>query len=326
MSENSKWKSKLLSASFPLEFDTAKVLADKGFYIRSDYCYSRMDCGVNKDFSVDILATGFAPFDDPDTCVIDLELLVECKYRDRNTTWLFLPDVNKESLMTAGDFLRGFDNFSAFKFTNFERLENFSIEKCQYAYKATEVKMGSDPKVYDSEIKHGLSQLQYALPRLISEEIFMSGLSPGKDNHPFVICPILVTTAKLLVVNDIMSMSKVEQIDNIGELGEQVPYVIIEYDYGPDFERHCSEMFRDLADLESDEGVQELEELRINSKLEEYEFQYPSKIGISLANCERFKMHQYFLQFIVCNYDALPGLLDEIKLIVEDMLLKAERY
>lgn len=326
MSENNKWKSKLLSASFPLEFDTAKVLANKGFYIQSDYTYSRMDCGVNKDFSVDILASGTAPFDDPNKCVVDLELLVECKYRDRNTTWLFLPDVNKESLMTDGEFLRIFDNFSEFNFTSLEKLEIFLSENCQYAYKATEVKMGSEPKVYDSEIKHGLSQLQYALPRLISEKIFMTGLYPAEDNHPFVICPILVTTAKLLVVNELMSMSKVEQIDNIDELGEKVPYVIIEYDYGPDFERHCSEVFRGLDDLESDEGVQELEELRRNSKLKEYDFEYPSRIGISLADCERFRMHRYFLQFIVCNYDALPALLDEIKLIVEDMSLKIERY
>lgn len=84
MSGSKKWKSKLLSSSFPLEYEVAKSLVAEGFSVSFDFTYCRNDNGTLKDFSVDILGVGEPPFLDPNQSDADLDLLIECKYRDEN--------------------------------------------------------------------------------------------------------------------------------------------------------------------------------------------------------------------------------------------------
>src|ERR1051325_785717 len=98
MSKDSKWKSRLLSSSLPLEYEAAKLLVSRGFGVDSDYSYSRDDSGVVKDFSVDVHGTAYAPFSKRKNLEIQLSLLVECKQRNPNVKWLFFPDPNKGEL------------------------------------------------------------------------------------------------------------------------------------------------------------------------------------------------------------------------------------
>jgi len=78
-----KWKSSLVSSSLPLEHEVARILVAKGFSVEADYTYARDDAGRLKDFPVDINATGYSPFNDPNQVDGMLELLVECKGCDR---------------------------------------------------------------------------------------------------------------------------------------------------------------------------------------------------------------------------------------------------
>jgi hypothetical protein len=102
-----------------LEFDVAKILVAKGFSIDSDFTYSRKDSaasGVVKDFSVDIEALAFPPFDPKGNELhAQLQLLVECKYRYPKTKWLFLPDINGDlSSFTPGYTIRVVNQFSQY--------------------------------------------------------------------------------------------------------------------------------------------------------------------------------------------------------------------
>lgn len=110
-----KWKSGLLSSSLPLEYEAAKTLTAKGFPVEADYLFGREnEAGIATDNSVDILARGFPPFKDPNRIDGTVSLLVECKYRVRDTKWLFFQDPNLAahySKIYRGCSIRVFDDF-----------------------------------------------------------------------------------------------------------------------------------------------------------------------------------------------------------------------
>lgn len=206
MSASNKWKSKLVSSSFPLEFEVAKKLVKHGFSITADYVYARNDSGVIKDFSVDLAATAYLPFSKPNSMNSQISLLVECKQRHQNVKWLFFPDPNRPNLspFTLGYTIRAVDEFSRKFFKPNTTVEvDIDVPCC---YKGVEIDEGNNNKsdqqkdndkqkdtsrVYDSELKHGVSQLQYALPRLSSDLVLINF-----DELPFLICPILLTTSE----------------------------------------------------------------------------------------------------------------------------------
>jgi hypothetical protein len=174
VSDSVKWKPRLVSSSLPLEYEAARHLAEKGFAVSADYAYARDDLGVTKDFSVDIHARGFAPFSDQNKNWASLDLLVECKQRGPNVSWLFLPDPNDPgfSPVTLGCTLRSFDAFSHW-FLPSNATVGFD-KGVQFCYKGVEVDDISG-QVFDSELKHGVAQLQYALPRVVCDNA-LSGL------------------------------------------------------------------------------------------------------------------------------------------------------
>lgn len=163
-----KWKSKLVSSSLPLEFEAAKILTAKKFTISADYSYARNDSGVVKDFSVDLYARAYLPFSKPEGMyqrpTATLEFLVECKQRVQNISWLFFPSHRPFfEYNNFGYALHAEDQFSQLFFpvhatAYFEKVMFF-------CYKGTEINE-KDGSVHDAELRHGIAQLQYALPRL----------------------------------------------------------------------------------------------------------------------------------------------------------------
>lgn len=113
MSETNKWKSKLLSSSVPMEYEVAKMLVSHSFAVDTDFSYARDDFGIQKDFSVDLLATCYLPTSG-DNIAATVELLVECKHRHRNNKWLFFQDVNEPDMspFTLGYTIRAVDSYS----------------------------------------------------------------------------------------------------------------------------------------------------------------------------------------------------------------------
>jgi hypothetical protein len=187
-----KWKDKLLSSGVPLEYQISRILTEHHFSVSSEYKYLRLDLesGHDKEFSVDISALGFTPFNDENECDSSVHLLVECKYRHEFKGWCFFPETNQPdySNFTLGRTIRVIDEFSYWQIDS-----NSTVpfdENLDCCFKGVEIDFKNDI-VTDSDIQRGLSQLQYALPRLFIESILYGG------GEPVFLVPILVTSCKL---------------------------------------------------------------------------------------------------------------------------------
>src|SRR4030065_1745594 len=94
--KNTKWKDRLLSSGVPLEFEVAKILTKEGFFVDYDFAYQRFDEKEEKEFSIDIHSTGYHPFNEPNNLNIEIGLFLECKFRNPDVRWAFLPNLEIE--------------------------------------------------------------------------------------------------------------------------------------------------------------------------------------------------------------------------------------
>ncbi|MGN2248338.1 hypothetical protein ACFWZ3_16790 [Frateuria sp. GZRR35] len=321
MADSHKWKSKLVSSSVPMEFEIAKTLVALGFSVSSDYAYARDDSGVVKDFSVDLHATAYAPFGRSDRVEAQLNLLVECKQRRESVRWLFFPDPNIPdfSPVALGRTLSKTDEFS-YAFFPSNATADFD-DDAVHCYKAVEIDE-ADGRVYDAEIRHGLLQLQYGLPRLVSDTALFGLHCHPADNAPFMNCAILVTSAKLMVADPSLTRSKIEAANDIGEFSREIPYLVMYVDVGPDFQKHCSREFGVLGRV-SEAVLSELDSYR--SKRGEYDFKLPSRVARSLASGDPSELIPRFTQLVVCSEAGFPALVDAIKRSVGSACRKLRR-
>ena len=309
MANSQKWKDKLLSSSFPLEFEAMRCLADKGFYVSSDFSYSRLDGGTQKDFSVDVEARAFTPFGEENNLTGTVHLLVECKYRKDGTSWLFLPDPNEPefSPFTIGQTIRAVDNFSK------NVLAPNSVvlfdENLPFCFKGVEIDL-INASAYDKEIKHGLNQLHYALPSLLVSEINSSTWASIDPGRPFFICPILLTTAPIYLAKDSFSVDLVKASSELIEIADRVPYLITYQDVSPDFIQHCIREFSDKLVFDV-EHLNDLGSYRLSKG--EFEHLLPLNIIESLISGRLSALKSYFTQYIVCDWQHFPELIDNLK-------------
>lgn len=168
--EKKSWKENLLSSSVPMEFEVSKLLVKHGFSTSSDYSYTRHGAQGRDDFSVDLHASIYLPYRRPNEITAEFDLLIECKHRHRNNKWLFFPDPNRGAFspFTLGHTLRVVDVFSPVM-PGDEHTIAFD-NKANFCLKGVEIDLNSGA-VHDAEIRRGLAQLQYALPRLVTETI-----------------------------------------------------------------------------------------------------------------------------------------------------------
>ncbi len=320
---DSKWKSNLLSSSFPLEYETARMLVSKGLSVSSEYTYNRRnDSGKDTDFSVDIHALGFTPFDDENEVTSSLHILVECKHRTKQAKWLFLPDPNEEDMspVILGKTINFIDKFSLY---SLNKQSSIIFDEDLYAsYKCIEI---NGDQVYDKEIKHGISQLRYALPRLILDNILQNIYNHPDENLPFIYCPILLTTAELYISDADFSMQAVEEFSSVENIGTKVPYLLYYSDFGPDFENHCRKQFEELANIIEDDSFITLEKNIKDKNHDFYVSELPSRLCLGLVNGEKYYLNQYFTQFIVCNFREFPKLVDIIKETVTSGINKTNK-
>lgn len=313
-----KWKSSLVSSSLPLEHEVARILVAKGFSVEADYTYARDDAGRLKDFSVDINATGYSPFNDPNQVDGMLELLVECKQRVRGTKWLFLPDVNKPafSKIYLGCALQAFDDFSKFVVDKIPTYDFTKRTPC--CYKGIEVQQAGG--VYESEIRHGIEQLRFAMPRLMINAMMNNMMHHPEDNKPFIVCPILLTNAELLIMNKGLTIAKVEAADDLAELGKPVPYLIAYSGYGPDFEAHCVRESKVLLDYIENKKIKAIDEYRGIISDTYYKKRGPIAFMKGMASAEDTTLQLHFSQFVVCTMDGFGRLIDKVKKISKEVI------
>jgi len=246
MPKQTSWKQKLLSSSIPLEYESATILSKHGFQVQPDYAYRRNDTGIVKEFSVDIRAYSFAPFTNPNVIKSELSLLIECKYRHPNIFWLFLPDPNpSDTPLVVGPIIKVIDTFSPWRVLD----PILSIEDdIPIAYKGIEIDT-SNGNVYDSELRHGLYQLLFAIPRLIAEDIRSAIIDHLEDNVPLYYTQILLTTARLFVTTSKFKIEDVKYSKNINDFTTEVPFISVFVPTGPEFREHCINEFKILKDI-----------------------------------------------------------------------------
>lgn len=309
MTEESKWKSKLLSSSTPLEYEVAKTLVSKGFSVTADYSYAREDEGRLKDFSVDISAYGFPPFNSENNLKSTFSLLVECKYRHRGITWLFFPDPNEDTshVFLSGSTLHAVDEFSP-KFFPYNCTGTIE-DSAPYSFKGVEVNVDRGD-VHDAEIRRGLLQIQYALPRVLTREIMSSVTLNLEDNLPFFFCGMVVTTAPLMLAREGLTMADVEKAVTLGDIAEPVPWLIACVDPASDFIRHRANACAPLRELAHHPLMAALDQLRATAG--ENEYCLPSTMCRELAD-ENSGRGSYFRQIIVCSFEHLDDFLEHVK-------------
>jgi hypothetical protein len=315
MANNKEWKNRFLSSSLPLEFEVGKILKSKKFVFSYDYLYSRDKyasdnrsdkCSdVYNDFSVDLHAWNLAPFgnlDDDVELTAWLDLLIECKYTQPNKKWIFLPDltVNNHITMTGGEFLNVIDTFSK-KSVKYQATADFD-KQGPFCYKGAEIDTGNGAVDF-YPIQKGVSQLQYALPRLICDYIEMR-CDDDIRGVPLFYCPILVTTADLMVLKQEITIEKVASSDDLTDIANSVPYLFLYSDCGPDFKKHCAKQCEELPQFE----WPTLDEYRLSQG--EKEWDLPTHVCKQLSNGE---MSTYFSHFVVCSFKSFPTLLQKIK-------------
>lgn len=312
---NKEWKNKFLSSSLPLEFEVGKILKSKNFMFSYDFLYSRDKYAsvsgsdrysdVNNDFSVDLYAWDLAPFgnlDDTIETTAWLELLVECKYTQPNKKWVFLPDLAENRRISGyGDnFLNVIDTFSK-KTAKFTITADFD-KKGPFCYKGTEIDANTGAIDF-YPIQKGISQLQYALPRLICDYI-EDRCDTEKPDIPLFYCPILVTTADLMILKRDVTIEKVASSNSLMDIAKPTPYLFLYSDCGPDFKKHCAKQCETLPKY--DWTI--LDEYRRSQG--ENEWDLPSRVCESLSEGG---MSNYCSKFIICSFKNFPMLIKKIK-------------
>lgn len=334
-----EWKKGLLSSGFPLEFETAKILVKNRFAFSPDYCYQRIEAGQTRDFSVDLYGNLLFPTSNPDKITASLELLIECKYRTPNKIWLFLPDVNIPDLpLGYGLTIKAIDDFSFCRVLD-TPLYHFT-ENMPLCYKGTEIDL-SNSSAHDSEIRHGVSQLQYALPRLIKENIVQQVSCHTEEVFPFFVLPILVTTAELRVLRKATILAKAEETDILDDITEKVSYLTLFNSFGEDFVAHAKRQFEELASIDNYDNVAEIEKRLRKSEIyikniptsdikkllgTVCEFDLPSAVGKDLSKGRHGILSEFCTQFLVCSFDSLSEMLNQVKQVIRASLRKRKSF
>jgi hypothetical protein len=307
------WKDNLLSSSVPMEFEVSKLLVKHGFSTSADYSYTRHGAQARDDFSVDLEASIYLPFRRPNEITTELHLLVECKHRHRNNKWLFFPDPNPGgfSPFTLGRTPRVVDDFAPVMLDDRHSVafDNKSI----FCIKGVEIDLNNG-SVYDAEIRKGLSQLQYALPRLVTEAIEWNLGCHPEECYPFLYCPVLLTTSEIFVAKADTTIESVERAETLPDLATPAPWVVVYCEQTQDFQRYRQITCEALSELIGSGATDWIDAVRKEARV--YESSLPSaECGDLTGEYSRARLGGYFGQVIVCSLNHFETLLNKLKAV-----------
>lgn len=311
------WKKHLLRSSVPLEHEAARILSQRGFGVSADYSYHRLDGGFEKEFSVDVRGVKGAGGLGKPVAECTLDVFIECKYRDRGTTWLFLPQP-KYSSTALYDVLQSVDLFSTKFVHGIPSADDPQVKGCYTAVEVGGPGSGDESdkargRAIESQLRHGVRQLQYALPSLIALRTQVAAALPPEKAFPFFFVPILLTNAQLMVAEHTFGVSAVESADALSDFSTEVPYLIWSADLGPDFYRHCQ---RAMVNLEVFAGTKAMRAIEQRRKLaREASWALPSAlarlIAADSANVVHLADFTNVLVANICHLGDVVTLLDK---------------
>lgn len=313
MNETKKWKSRLLSSSIPLEYEVGKILSDLDFSVSFDYIYYRKDGEQKKEFSTDIRSYFLFPLNDENSIDASLTLIAECKYREEGKKWLFLPDINKpdHSRFTLGHTIKSLSEFSTLKVKD-DLITKFE-EKFDFALKGVEVSL-TNGEVFDKDIRHGISQLKFALPYLVKDNIESNVFGHLVDARPPYLISILITNAELYILNENFLIDRIKEVEELDQMAQKVPYLICYSETGPDFTNHHKEIFEDFySDCSSTENLKIFEKFQQTQKHKKYGiYDSPDRNISDLEQSFYYTLNKYYSQHFICSFEHFPKLINDI--------------
>lgn len=233
MSDNSnKWKDFLLKSSIPLEYEVKQLVDKYGCVSNYEFTYLRQDENeITNEFSYDIDAS-YIKGDH------FFELMIECKYRDLSTNWVFTPE----------DY-GGMDEIEHYSFVNpndhFTQSNKFlRLEYEQYAPlcgKGIEINSnGQNPK----SITQAINQLSYGM----AEKVIL-GMEHQIEKHLgttetiFYGIPIIVTTANLYRLKENVTIQEIKRANDIIEISTKEDCLILKTPTGKHLENYNIKKF-----------------------------------------------------------------------------------
>ncbi len=187
---NNKWKDYLLKSGLPLEYEIVDFLESKGCISSFEHSYLRPDENlIENEFSFDI-----------DSSYIKehhfFKLLIECKYRDSSTNWLFLPaEFGGPNELGNTSFLHPNDHFTQHIKFPFKHIELPPFAKpCLKGIELTSD--GQNPKT----ITQAVNQLNYAMAEFIADDmVHQIDELLATSEIIFYNIPIIVTTVLICI-------------------------------------------------------------------------------------------------------------------------------
>lgn len=299
----------LKTSNEALEFMVSRRLVEADLSPGARGISSGVECD---DRPIPIQALGFSPFGNPNKITSCLHLHIDCQMRDDDSTWLFFPDSNQPdySEFTLGCTIRTINEFST-RAVAPEQTCAFD-ENQRFAISGTEINNKAD--LPSSFIDTALRRLQFSLPQQVTDclnEVTHESFGPP---IPTFICPILVTNAPIYIADaerfPAASLGALGSASGIEDVAEKVPYVVVHRGIDRNFKRHCEEEFG--SHLEFDREY--LKQLAVTQKgIGGLYNGAPLDVVNQLIGAEKHILTNYFSQFVVCSYEYLPMLLDEIK-------------
>jgi hypothetical protein len=256
--QNNKWKDYLLKSGLPLEFEVKKVLDKLGFWSKNEFSYFREnENNILTEFSYDI---------DSEILVADhcFELLIECKYRDESTNWLFLPEEYNDSTRGIGttDFRNTNDFFYPKEYSDLFKVLNI-IKVSPLCSKGIEIcTTGQNPKTIDQAI----SQISYGIVDKVI--LAMEKQLKAEEEELFIYhhVPVIVTTANLLRLNKNVTIESIKAANEIHELSSNHDILLVEPTLSLDLKKYA---YRKLSEFEAKYTSDYLNE-RLNPKFKKH--------------------------------------------------------
>ena len=248
MSEK-KWKDYLLKSGLPLENDIKNILDSKGCISNFDYSYRRIsEDNTIKEFSFDI-----------DSSYIKanhfFNLMVECKYRDPSTSWIFIPgEFHGFSGLGYTSFLHPCDHFN-----QMNKIEKYEINR-QPIGKACEkgieiLSSGNNSK----SITQAIHQLSYAMAERYTDTMrHQVERLLGKEEIIHYNIPIIVTTASLFRLIEEKTIDDIKKAERIQDVATKEEYLVLDINTSKDLEEYNKAIFKDFIECY---GMEELNKL-----------------------------------------------------------------
>ena len=312
MASSSKWKTGLLKTGLPLEYVTARSLSERGHSIFGEYPYTRPDeSGKPIEFFVDIRTYKSLSFGGH---LIVLSMLVECKYRQPGTTWVFAPlpaDTYPIGLVQSTE------DISPIRL-NDKALWDF--EK-QTGYCVSGVELTSDGSGNTSGTKHGIFQLKYAMLHLIANSMGHNYEECVYDgNHIDISCPIIVTTADLRLIKPGLSLEDFRQANELSEVTDAKDALILNERPGPQLQTFAVGIGNQFTGSHPSlfERLKALDRVLVGPEWEK-------RYAPDLDTIRRVFEHSVE-RVLVINYESLDLVLDKLDAAIGEVLTTVKSY